>query len=531
MAVRKDDLFRFYDPGKARGPGDGSESGRDVTAEVLAGAEAGRGPMSVSRLVARIKGALAEAFPQRIAVVGEISNFKRHSSGHFYFRLKDADATIDGVMFRSAAGRLKFSPADGLEVVAEGRVDLYETRGQLQFYVEAMTPKGEGALELAFRQLREKLAKEGLFDPAAKKPIPTFPRAIGVVTSPTGAAVRDIRRTLARRWPITDVYLLPTLVQGEGAAGQIAEAVRLLDANAERLGIETLIVGRGGGSLEDLWAFNEEAVARAIFAAKTPVISAVGHEVDTTISDLVADVRAATPTAAAELAVPDQTAVAERLAVTVLRLNRLVRQRLESARMSLAAACRSVVFRDPAAAMRTHIQHVDELSHRLRAGARETLAGASRRLERPANRLAALHPARLREQAAAKTERLAVRLAWTLGGRSKRVGDALHALVRRMTAADPAHAVKLARQRVQAAARELEALSYRSVLRRGFSVTRSSAGEIVRSREAVAAGDVVETELPDGRFRSRAENGAAAPVLTPRRARKATPADGPTLFD
>jgi len=527
MTARENGLFDF-DPSKARGPRRGPDVGRDVTDEVLAAAE--HRPMSVSLLVARVKAALAGAFPERVTVVGQISNLKRHTSGHVYFSLKDAAASIDAVMFRGAARRLKFEPSDGLEAVVEGRVDVYDVRGQLQLYVERMTPKGTGALELAFRQLKEKLEREGLFDPAAKKPIPEFPRAVGVVTSATGAAIRDIRKTLGRRWPAATVYLLPSLVQGEAAAEQIAEAIRLLDASAGRLGIETIIVGRGGGSLEDLWAFNEEAVARAVYAAATPIISAVGHEVDVTICDLVADVRAATPTAAAELAVPDRAAVAELVATLAARLHRLLRDRLGNARAALEAVCRSVVFRDPAARLRTQVQRLDEWSHRLRAGAGERVAAGRRRLERPARLLAALHPARLQERAAAAVDRLAGRLAWALGGRSKHSGDALTALVERMLAVDPRHRVRLARQQVEAAARQLDAMSYRSVLSRGFSVTRSSAGRILRRADQVTAGEIVETELTDGGFRSRVEAGGGKQKAARKRTRRPAP-EGPTLFD
>jgi len=538
MSARRNPFFEF-DPSKARGPRGGPDVGKDVTAEVAAAAGAdGRAPLTVSALVGRIKDALAAEFPRRVAVVGELSNFKRHSSGHWYFRLKDAGASLDAVMFRSSAERVKFDPSDGLEVVAEGRVDVYDVRGQLQLYVERMTPKGAGALELAFRQLREKLQREGLFDPSAKRPIPQFPRAIGVVTSPTGAAVRDIRRTLRRRWPAATVYLMPSPVQGEGAAAQIAEAVRLLDAAAERLGIDTILVARGGGSLEDLWAFNEEAVARAVHAAATPIVSGVGHEVDTTICDLVADVRAATPTAAAELAVPDQAAVREMLSAAAGRLSRRVRQGVEAGRAALAGLCRSVVFRDPSARLRVQMQRVDELSHRMRGGLVGRVARGRRRLGPCESRLALLHPARLAERAAAAVDRLAGRLIWALGGRSKRAGDTLSRLAGRLLAGHPRGRLRLLRQQVESAGRQLEAMSYRSVLRRGFSVTRRAGGELVRSAEDVAVGDAVQTELADGSFRSRVEGPADGPPATrptgkrkQRKQRKRPPDPGLTLFD
>jgi len=475
-------------------------------------------PLTVSALLAAVKGALADALPPRITVVGELSNFKHHSSGHMYFSLKDSGATIDAAMFRGRASKLKFTPTDGLEVVVEGRVDVYESRGQLQLYVERMTPRGAGALELAFRQLCEKLRAEGLFDPAAKKPIARMPRAIGVVTSPTGAALRDIRRTLARRWPGATVYLLGALVQGDRAAHDVAGAIALLDANATRLGIDTIIVARGGGSIEDLWAFNEEPVARAIFACKTPVISGVGHEVDVTIADMVADCRAATPTAAAELAVPDVVELREVLATLGARLARGAVEHVRSARRELEAVGRSAVFRDPAARVRTQMQRTDELAHRMASALRGRLARDRARLEPAANRLAALHPARLHERARGALDRLATRMAWALGGRSKRASDVLSALESRLGAAHPTHRLALARHQLASLARQLEAMSYRSVLARGFSVTRKEDGTILRSTYDVQNEDVLRTELADGTIDSRVtDDRAATPKGKPHR--------------
>ena len=527
----RDKVFDFFDPDKAR-PRRGPDVGKDVTAEI-AGAPDDKGPLTVSALVGRVKSALADAFPETVTVVGEISNYKHHTSGHLYFRLKDAGAAIDAVMFRGPAGKLKFTPQDGMEVVAEGRVDVYEVRGQLQFYVDRLTPRGEGALELAFRQLREKLEGEGLFDPAAKKPIPRFPRAIGVVSSATGAAVRDIRRTLRRRWPAATVYLVPSLVQGEEAAGQIAAAIEALDAAARQYSIDTILVSRGGGSLEDLWAFNEEAVARAIFAARTPIISGVGHEVDVTIADLVADVRAATPTAAAELAVPDAEEVRRAVAELDGRLRRSVTDDLAAARAEVDAVLRSVVFRDPSWRVRTQVQRLDELSHRLTASLRQSVLAGRRRLGPVASGLAALHPARLAERARGRLDRAAHRLAWALRGKAKRAGEDLTREAGRLEAVHPKIRHHLARQKVDAAARQLEALSYRNVLTRGFSVTRGSDGSIVRSAADAVAGERVETELVDGRFHSRVEQEQAdsAPVQPKRKPPRKPRGDERTLFE
>ncbi len=234
-------------------------------------------------------------------VAGEISGFKRHSSGHCYFTLKDANSVLPAAIFRGAAGQIKFNIENGLEVVCHGRVSLYQRGGQYQIIVNYAEPKGVGALQLAFEQLKKKLMAEGLFDKARKRPIPFLPRKIGVVTSPTGAAVRDIIKVLTRRFPNVEILLIPARVQGEGSAAEVVRGIELLN---ERDDVDVMIVGRGGGSIEDLWAFNEEVVARAIYASRVPVISAVGHEVDFTIADFVADFRAPTPSAAAEHAVP-----------------------------------------------------------------------------------------------------------------------------------------------------------------------------------------------------------------------------------
>jgi exodeoxyribonuclease VII large subunit len=244
-----------------------------------------------------------DAHLANVFLTGEISNFTDHyRSGHLYFSLKDDRSVIRAVMFAQQARRLKFRPGDGMRVIARGRVSVYEQSGQYQLYVQDMQPDGLGALNLAFEQLKKKLAAEGLFDPKRKKSLPKFPQSVGVVTSPTGAAVQDIRQILGRRYPLAQVVLCPVLVQGEGAAEQIAEAIRRF--NRLRCA-DVLIVGRGGGSIEDLWAFNEEIVARAVAESEIPVISAVGHETDYTICDFAADLRAPTPSAAAELAVPD----------------------------------------------------------------------------------------------------------------------------------------------------------------------------------------------------------------------------------
>ncbi len=506
------------------GSASGPDVGRDVTAEFLSSGSSG--PLTVTELLGRVKEALLDAFEPRLAVVGEISNFKRHSSGHLYFSLKDPSASIEAVMFRQAAAGVRFDLADGLEVVAEGRVDVWEKAGRLQFYVQRITPRGAGALELAFRQLKERLEAEGLFDPARKKPLVRFPRAVGVITSPTGAVVRDIARTLARRWPAARVYLVPVRVQGDSAVGEIAEALGLLDAAADRLEIDTIIVGRGGGALEDLWAFNEEAVARAIFAAATPIISAVGHETDVTIADFVADVRAATPTAAAELAVPDGADLRRHCRTLAGRLDRRMRDLLENARGALVGLGRSVVFRDPAWRVRSAGQQLDELITRMAGGLSRIHRTGEQRLAQADRVLAAHHPRRRREQAAAALAKVARDLAWVLGRRTKLAGDALAERSADLAAAHPRHRARLARQRVGALRRQLDAMSYRAVLRRGYSVTRL-AGQILRRAADARPGEPLETELADGKVRSTVAGSGAKAAPKPRNKQDTSP----TLFD
>jgi exodeoxyribonuclease VII large subunit len=314
---------------------------------------------SVSELTGLIKNVIESEFGA-IIVRGEISNYVHHSSGHRYFSIKDEGSTLRCVMFRSSGARLRFQPEDGMLVEAKGVLTVYERGGQYQLRVESMIPAGMGSLQLALEALKKRLAAEGLFDEAHKKPLPHYPRRIGVVTSPTGAAVRDIVRVLRRRFPAAEVVVCPVRVQGEGAADEIALAVEAM--NAHKIA-DVLIVGRGGGSLEDLWAFNEERVARAIFASETPVVSAVGHEIDFTISDLVADVRAPTPSAAAEIVVRDAAEIAAALAKERTRLDAAVRKSIEDRRRDLQRIVSSYGFRRPLDTIREGSQRVDELRH------------------------------------------------------------------------------------------------------------------------------------------------------------------------
>lgn len=293
-----------------------------------------------------------------LAIKGEISNFKAHTSGHMYLSLKDEKGVLRAVMFRSAAAKLAFRPENGMKVVAHGRVSVYERDGQYQLYIDHMEQQGIGDLYVAFEKLKKKLETEGLFDPAHKLSLPKYPKKIGVVTAPTGAAIRDIMHVLSRRFPYADVVLYPVLVQGENAAQSIVEAITYFNQN--RIA-DVLIVGRGGGSIEDLWSFNDEAVARAIYASQVPIISAVGHEIDFTISDFVADLRAPTPSAAAELAVPSQLELREKFGNVYRRLYSQAVQILKRARTRVNNCAGRPALKNPMAKLEDLRQYLDQL--------------------------------------------------------------------------------------------------------------------------------------------------------------------------
>ena len=302
-----------------------------------------------------------DEFLRRVYIKGEISNFKNHTTGHFYFSLKDSGSRINAVMFSSATRNIKFIPKDGMTVLVTGRVTVYEATGNYQIYVEEMIEDGLGNLYVAFEQLKEKLAKEGLFDRDKKKKIVRCPKKVGIVTAPTGAAIRDILTTIKRRYPICETILFPALVQGENAKEDIVRKIEL----ANTYDIDTLIVGRGGGSIEDLWPFNEEIVARAIYNSKVPVISAVGHEIDFTISDFVADLRAATPTAAAELAVPDINTIITYLNNAKTRSYNFINSYLENKKVYLSKLTESYVLKKPTNMYEIKIQNLDNIIDRL----------------------------------------------------------------------------------------------------------------------------------------------------------------------
>ena len=403
---------------------------------------------SVTQLSQEIKNLLeSRADFRNIFVQGEISNYKQHTSGHHYMTLKDAGGAISAVLFRADAQRLRFQLANGMKVIARGRVSSFPKTGQVQLYLADLMPDGAGALHLAFEQRKEKLYREGLFDAAHKKPLPSMPDTIALVTSPTGAAVHDMLRILARRFPLARVQIWGVLVQGDKAGDSIARAIAAVNAHGQA---QVIVVGRGGGSLEDLWAFNEEVVARAIFASKIPVVSAVGHEPDVTISDFVADLRAPTPSGAAELIVPDSAELRLQLDRQMERLDHAVRKQLAETRTRTAVL---------------------------------------------AERLGRYAPAQYAAEQRRRVELLEMRLTQAM---QHRLRECRSQLVRRSEQLTRLRVLDRQSARLSACAGRLQALSPLSVLARGFSVVTDSAGNLVTDSRQLASGDMVKVQLASG---------------------------------
>jgi exodeoxyribonuclease VII large subunit len=394
---------------------------------------------TVSALTARLRGLIENNFPS-VWVAGEVSNYTKAASGHMYFTLKDAKAQLRAVLFRGVNLRMKFEPKDGLEVLARGRLTVYDPRGEYQLQIEELQPKGIGAAELALRQLKEKLLARGYFDPRRKKPLPRFPKRVALVASATGAAVRDMVELFAQRWPIAEVIVRPSRVQGEGAAEEVAVGIRMLNRlhKSGQLPLDAIVIGRGGGSAEDLWAFNEEAVADAIFHSAVPVVSAVGHEIDVTVADLVADHRAETPSAAVVALTPNRLELMAALEEFRGRLTEAVTHRLRFTRQRLDQIATRPAFRRP-------LQRLHELEQRL-------------------------------DETAARLHRAAkLRLA-------------------------------LATERLAGLAGQLETLSPLNVLARGYSLTRTDDGRLVRAAADVKPGDRLTTRVASGEIVSRVED-------------------------
>jgi exodeoxyribonuclease VII large subunit len=431
--------------------------------------------LTVTQLATLVRDRLESAVGA-VWVAGEISNLRPQPSGHVYFTLKDDRSQIAVVMFRAAAQVLVFRPADGMEVVVAGRVSFFPQRGAVQLYADAMEPRGLGALQLAFEQLKLRLGAEGLFAADRKRPLPRFPRAVGIVTALQGAAIHDMRSVLRTRWPACRVVVRPVRVQGAGAGREVAAAI----ADLNRLGwLDVLIVGRGGGSLEDLWAFNEEVVARAIAASRIPVVTGVGHEVDFTIADFVADARAPTPTAAAALVVPDRAEVARALARADAALGTALRRRVAAGRDRVAVLERRLG--DPERRVAEVALRLDELAARARRGLARRVAWERREVDALAVRLARTGPEPALRRAGDR-----------LAGAGQRLRFALAVRVRQARAA------------LERAAGRLDALSPLACLARGYAIVRRGGadGPVVREARALAAGDAVALVFARGRARA-----------------------------
>ena len=451
--------------------------------------ETERRPLTVSELTESVRKAIEARFAA-VWVEGEISNFKAHSSGHWYFTIKDETAQLRAKCFRSTNTRIRFKPTDGLHVRARGRLTVYAPRGEYELVVEALDPVGAGALRIAFEQLRDRLQAEGLFAPELKRKLPVLPQRVGVITSPTGAALRDILNVISRRTRTVHVLFCPARVQGEGAGRDIARAIKFVNAHharAVREGrkndlVDVLIVGRGGGSTEDLWAFNEEEVARAIRGSAIPVISAVGHETDVTIADFVADKRAATPSAAAELVAAQEDLICNTLDRLGQQLARLVRFKVSMARNRVQEQALSQAFDEVRGQLRSAHRSTETATHHLRLIVSRAFAGARSRVDATAQRLS---PAQLETRLASARARFAAADNSVRNAAEIQMGTA--------------------QRKLALAAASLDALSPLAVLKRGYAIAEDVDGKLLRDAESVKVGDAVKVRLEKGRLVTRVE--------------------------
>lgn len=416
----------------------------------------------------------ADPHLENVFVKGEISNYKRHSSGHMYLTLKDEKSRINAVMFARDNQSLSFEPENGMRVMIKGEVSVYESSGGYQIYIKEMIPDGVGELFIAYEQLKKKLDAEGLFAVQYKKAIPAFPHTIGIITSPTGAAIRDILSTLERRYPIGNVIIFPALVQGKQAGPSIAKAIDQANQNQQ---IDVLIVGRGGGSIEELWPFNEEMVARAIFGSRIPIISAVGHETDTTISDFVADLRAPTPTGAAELAAPHLYEVSERLKMMEAKISRYTYQRIEYEKSRLTSIRKSYAFRYPDLLYQQKLEQLDRIVESLNKANEVSIVKRREKLESLTKSLVRNNPA----------------------DRMKRHRDDLNLLSGRLNRVSIA-ILKQKQQQYVTLLSLLSAVSPLKIMERGYSLVYSDQKELINTIQAVRQGDAITVVVQNGQL-------------------------------
>jgi exodeoxyribonuclease VII large subunit len=436
--------------------------------------------LSVTELTRHVRDILESRLGE-VWVEGEISNYRKQSSGHHYFTLKDDRAQLACVMFaRAYSARSGLILKDGMQVQTFGRLTVYEARGQYQLVVELIQTKGQGLLQAKFEALKRKLQAEGLFDPEHKKPLPSFPRRVALVTSRSGAALQDMLNILQRRSPWLRILICPVRVQGEGAAGEIAEMIRYIDRHRMTLAIDVIILARGGGSLEDIWEFNEEVLARTIYGCELPIISAVGHEIDFTIADFVADLRAPTPSAAAELVAPSQEALLNSLAAKQAALVRLAKQTVEVGVLRLNRLKEARGLRDPRTLVQDRQQKVDQIELRLLQLLRWTVEHHRTHTNRLFSLLQAYRPAQVVARRRAEVAAVQARL-----------GNAATYQLERV------------KQRLLSAQRSIALLGPEQTLQRGYSITRKTSGEIVQRSSDVEAGEEILTRLAEGELRSR----------------------------
>lgn len=439
---------------------------------------------SVSQINSLVKSTLDGGLPSRMIVRGQISDWKRHQSGHCYFILKDESSQLSCILWSSRFKNLKFHPENGMEIFSTGHIEVYVPQGRYQFYADLLEPAGIGALQIAFEQMCAKLKAEGLFEDGRKKPLPKYPMRIGIVTSKSGAAVQDIISSIIHRWPCAELLVFDVPVQGEGAGEKIAQTIGRVNQRNDRLKLDVLIVGRGGGSMEDLWAFNEEVLARAICASVIPIISAVGHETDVTISDLVADARASTPTKAGVIAVPDYRETLGRLEMTARQLSQNMRLRWDASDARLQAIQARWFFRETSTLVERAWQRVDEGQLRLSQAGRKRFSQLRDQLDRIGRAVQKIEPGRLIAQHTLHLHRLE---------------DTAGRLIGKI--------VSQKQLQLTAAENKLEALNPRAVLRRGYSLTvHAESGRLILRPEDASVGDLIVTELANQKkIKSRVE--------------------------
>lgn len=466
-------------------------------------------PITVAQVSAMVRDALADAIPARLRVVGQVSNLSKRD--HWFFSLKDEQAALKCACFASAARKIAFPVENGMEVIATGRIDYYGPQGQLQLYVDRLEPVGHGALELQFRALCEELRNLGYFDAERKKSLPLMPRCVAVVTSRGAAALQDVIDTARRRWAGCRLLLFDVRVQGKDAAGEIARAIGLLSRDGPALGIDAVILTRGGGSMEDLWAFNERIVADTVLQCELPIVAAIGHEVDTTVAELVADVRCATPTQAAMRLIPDKQGLVHQVDQVAHRLGLALKRRHERSVERLAASARHAVFRFPEEMVRSRRERLDALARRLSHTTATRVMRDRESLGRFERVIATIEPrGRLtagRQQLAQAMHRIQTALRRRATDSATEVSVATANLTRAATLSMANN-----RKTVETIARQLDGIGPGNVLNRGYSYTLGPGKKVLRHADQVAPGDAITTVLADGRVRSRVESGLPRPA-------------------